>query len=178
MAGNGGGLVDNVWGWAAGNNQSLRKHMSVDNHIGINITGTNQPLWMLCTQFEHHTRVSYNIEHVSNVVFVFLQTEQVGWLTPMGPNALAFQVRNSSNILGYSLYHGDPVPTPLIAHELVSVSGSHNVSLYAVVEACGSRKQNGKMNEGCTGRVIGGDRVLAGGRMPSGFVGLTAAELI
>ena len=74
---------------------------------------------MLCTQFEHHTRVSYNIEHVSNVVFVFVQTEQISWR----PNALAFQTRNSSNILGFSHYHGDPVPASLIAHELVSVSG-------------------------------------------------------
>lgn len=178
IAGNGGGLVDNMWGWTAGNNQSLRQHVSVDNHVGVNITGTSQPLWMLCTQFEHHTKVSYNIEHVSNAVFVFVQTEQISWLTPRGPNALAFQVQNSSNILGYSLYFGDPVPAPLVAHELVSVSGSRNISLYAVVEACGPRKKDGKTNEGCTGRVIGGDRVLAGGKMPSGFVGLTVAELI
>ena len=169
IAGNGGGLVDNMWGWTAGNNQSLREHISVDNHVGVNITGTSQPLWMLCTQFEHHSRVSYNIEHVANAVFVFVQTEQISWLAPMGPNALAFQVRNSSNILGYSLYHGDPVPTPLLAHELVSVSGSQNVSLYAVVEAC---------RTGCTGHAIGGDRVLAGGKMPHGFVGLTVAELV
>ena len=133
---------------------------------------------MLCTQFEHHTRVSHNIDRVSNAVFVFVQTEQIGWLAPTGPSALAFNVHNSSNTVGYSLYHGDPVPAPLIAHELVSVSGSHNVSLYAVVEACGSRTKNGKTNEGCTGRIIGGDKVLAGGKMPSGFVGLTAAELI
>eukprot|EP01048_Picozoa_sp_COSAG05_P033948 COSAG05_NODE_13909_length_414_cov_1.126984_1_plen_104_part_01 len=98
IAGNGGGLVDNMWGWTAGNNQSLRMHISVDNHVGVNITGTSQPLWMLCTQFEHHSVVSYNIDSVSNAVFVFVQTEQIGWLAPTGPNALAFQVQNSSNI--------------------------------------------------------------------------------
>ena len=158
VRGSGGGLFSNVWGWGGDHNQTTMAETNVSTPVGLLVNGTSQPLFLVGTAFEHHVEVNYHFANSANVLAVAADTENA-YFPPYASSSMGLLVENCSNVLVHGADYNNWFGR---SEQLVRVTGSANVSMYAMfLELSGPN-------------AIGGDRPVAKGPLQGGHTGLVA----
>ena len=129
ISGNGGGVMSNMWGWGADNNQTSMVETHIMSPVGLVLVESTGPLWLLGTAFEHHTNVNYHFRGASNVIAAGMQTENP-YLKPYADSSAAVVVENTTNTLLFGALYCNWFGS---VTSLINYSAVTNVSMYAVV---------------------------------------------
>ena len=158
IRGNGGGLFTNVWGWGGDHNQTTMGETNVTTRVGLLVNGTHQPLFLVGTAFEHHVEVNYHFANSANVLAVAADQESA-YFPPWASSSMGCIIENCSNLL----VHGSDFNNWFgKSEQLVRVTGSTNVSMYAM-----HLEQSGPT-------AVGGDRPVSTGALVGGHKGMVA----